>query len=305
LTGFDKVLPMNTGAEAVETALKIARKWGYHVKGIPKYEGNIIVMDGNFHGRTITIISFSTVAQYREGFGPFTPGFRIARYGDVDDLEEKIDDSTIAVLVEPIQGEGGVIVPPEGYLKKLREICDERNILLILDEIQTGLGRTGKIFAYEWEKMRPDMLILGKALGGGVYPVSAVLTDSEIMDVLKPGDHGSTFGGNPLACAVGITAIDVLIEEKLPDKAKENGEYLLGELKKLNIPIVKEVRGKGLMIGIELEVDARKICEKLAEHGVLTKETHERVMRLTPPLIINRNEIDWALERIEKVLKEF
>jgi len=307
VTGYDKALPMNTGVEAVETALKIARKWGYMKKGIPKYEGKIIVAEGNFHGRTITVISFSTEELYREGFGPFTPGFEIVPYGDEKAIENAIDEKTIAVLLEPIQGEGGVRVPPEGYLRKVREITREKNVLLILDEIQTGLGRTGKLFAFEWEDARPDILVLGKALGGGVYPVSAVLANDDVMNVIGPNEHGSTFGGNPLAAAVGIASIDVIIEEKLPERARELGEYFLSELKKIESPFVKEVRGKGLLIGVEIKEEhgtARPFCEKLATLGILAKETHEQVIRFAPPLVITKEEIDWALERIEKVLKE-
>ncbi len=303
LTGYDKTLPMNTGAEAVETALKIARKWGYYKKGVEKDKAEIIVAKNNFHGRTITIITFSTTEQYRDGFGPFTPGFKIVDYGDAKAVEFAINENTVAVMVEPIQGEGGIIVPPEGYLKDLRKITKEKNVLLVFDEIQTGLGRTGKMFAYEWEDARPDILILGKALGGGVYPVSAVLADDDIMEVINPGDHGSTFGGNPLGAAVAMAAIDVLVDEKLPENALKMGKYFMEELKKIESPIVKEVRGKGLMIGIELDVEAKKVCEKLLEKGVLAYHTHEKVMRLAPPLIINKEEIDWALERIDEVLR--
>ncbi len=303
LTGYDKTLPMNTGAEAVETALKIARKWGYYKKGVPKYEGEIIVAENNFHGRTITIITFSTTEQYRDGFGPFTPGFKLVKYGDAKAVEEALTDKTIAVMVEPIQGEGGIIVPPEGYLKDLRRITKEKNVLLIFDEIQTGLGRTGKLFAYEWEDARPDILILGKALGGGVYPVSAVLTDNEIMDVIKPGDHGSTFGGNPLGAAVAMAALDVVVEEKLPENALRLGEYFMNELRKIDSPVIKEVRGKGLMIGIEIDSRAKDYCLKLMEEGVLAYYAHEKVLRFAPPLIIKREEIDWALERIDRVFR--
>ena len=303
VTGYDKTLPMNTGAEAVETALKIARKWGYYKKGVPKYEGEIIVMENNFHGRTITIITFSTTEQYRDGFGPFTPGFKVVKYGDIKAVEEAITDKTIAVLVEPIQGEGGILVPPEGYLRDLRKLTKERGILLIFDEIQTGLGRTGKLFAYEWEDARPDMLILGKALGGGVYPVSAVLTSNDIMEVINPGDHGSTFGGNPLGAAVAIAAIDVIIEEKLPENAQKMGEYFREQLKKIDSPVIKEVRGKGLMIGVQTTIPAKEICLKMMEEGVLAYYAHEYVVRFAPPLIITKEELDWALERIEKVFK--
>jgi len=307
VTGYDKALPMNTGVEAVETALKIARKWGYVKKGIPKYEGKVIVAEGNFHGRTITVISFSTEELYKEGFGPFTPGFEVVPYGDEKAIENAIDENTIAVLLEPIQGEGGVRIPPEGYLRKVRKITRERNVLLILDEIQTGLGRTGKLFAFEWEDARPDILVLGKALGGGVYPVSAALANDDVMNVIGPNEHGSTFGGNPLAAAVGIASIDVIIEEKLPERARELGEYFLNELKKIESPFIKEVRGKGLLIGVEVKEEygtARPFCEKLATLGILAKETHEQVIRFAPPLVITKEEIDWALERIEKVLKE-
>ncbi|AEH50654.1 ornithine--oxo-acid transaminase [Pseudothermotoga thermarum] len=305
--GYDKVLPMNTGAEAVESALKVARKWAYYKRGIPMNDGNIIVAEGNFHGRTITIISFSTEPQYRDGFGPYTPGFKVAPFGDASAIEKLIDEKTIGILVEPIQGEGGVRVPPAGYLKVLREIADKHKILLIFDEIQTGLGRTGKMFAWQWEDAKPDILILGKALGGGVYPVSAVLANNDIMDVLKPGDHGSTFGGNPLAAAVGIAAMEVLQEERLDERARELGDYFMSQLKLIESEYVKEVRGKGLLIGVEIKPEygpARSFCEKLAQLGVLCKETHEQVIRFAPPLVITKEEIDWALERIRKVLTE-
>ena len=307
VTGYDKALPMNSGAEAVETALKIARKWAYVKKGIPLNDGEIIVALNNFHGRTITVVSFSSEPQYRYGFGPFTPGFVFVPFGDADAIEKAINWKTIGVLLEPIQGEGGINVPPDGYLRRVREITKEKGVLLILDEIQTGLGRTGKLFAYEWEDARPDILILGKALGGGVYPVSAALADDEIMDVIKPGDHGSTFGGNPVAAAVGIAALDVIIEEKLPERALELGEYFMGELKKIESPYIKEVRGKGLMIGVEIKPEygnAKPFIKKLKEKGILAKETHERVIRFAPPLVIKKEEIDWALERIRQVFTE-
>lgn len=307
VTGYDKALPMNSGAEAVETALKIARKWAYVKKGIPLNDGEIIVALNNFHGRTITVVSFSSEPQYRYGFGPFTPGFVFVPFGDADAIEKAINWKTIGVLLEPIQGEGGINVPPDGYLRKVREITKEKGVLLILDEIQTGLGRTGKLFAYEWEDARPDILILGKALGGGVYPVSAALADDEIMDVIKPGDHGSTFGGNPVAAAVGIAALDVIIEEKLPERALELGNYFMGELKKIESPYIKEVRGKGLMIGVEIKPEygnAKPFIKKLKEKGILAKETHERVIRFAPPLVIKKEEIDWALERIRQVFTE-
>ncbi|AJC73198.1 ornithine-oxoacid aminotransferase [Pseudothermotoga hypogea DSM 11164 = NBRC 106472] len=305
--GYEKVLPMNTGAEAVESALKIARKWAYYKRNIPMNEGNIIALEGNFHGRTITIISFSTEHQYKDGFGPYTPGFKIAPFGDARALENLIDDRTLAILVEPIQGEGGVRVPPQGYLAELRRIATKHRILLMFDEIQTGLGRTGKMFAWQWEDAKPDVLILGKALGGGIYPVSAVLANNDVMDVLTPGDHGSTFGGNPLAAAVGMAAIDVLVEEKLDERARTLGEYFMNQLKHIKSDYVKEIRGKGLLIGIEIKKEfgtARPFCEKLAQMGILCKETHEQVIRFAPPLVIEKEEIDWALERIERVLTE-
>ena len=305
ITGYDKALPMNSGAEAVETAIKIARKWAYVKKGIPMNDGEIIVALNNFHGRTITIISFSSEPQYRFGFGPFTPGFVFVPFGDYLAIEKAINDRTIGVLIEPIQGEGGIIVPPESYLKKVREITREKGVLLMLDEIQTGLGRTGKLFAYQHElseNEKPDILILGKALGGGIYPVSVVLANDEIMDVIKPGDHGSTFGGNPLAAAIGIAALDVIIEENLPENARIMGDYFIRNLKEIRSPYVKEVRGKGLLIGVELNRPAREFCEKLMKLGVLSKETHEYVIRFAPPLIIKKEEIDWALERIKSVL---
>lgn len=306
LTGYDKFLPMNTGAEAVETALKAARKWGYLKKGVPDNQAEIIVAENNFHGRTITIVSFSTEAQYRYGFGPFTPGFKIVPYGDAEAIEQAITPNTVAVLLEPIQGEGGVIVPPEGYLARVREITRKHNVLLMLDEIQTGLGRTGKLFAYEYENARPDVLIVGKALGGGVYPVSGILADDEVMDVFTPGDHGSTFGGNPLAAVVGMASLDVIVEERLPERAFELGNYFMDRLREINSPFVKEVRGKGLLIGVEIKKEhgtARPFCERLMELGILAKETHHQVIRFAPPLVIEKDEIDWALERIEQVLR--
>ena len=305
ITGYDKALPMNSGAEAVETAIKIARKWAYTKKGIPLNDGEIIVALNNFHGRTITIISFSSEHQYRYAFGPFTPGFVFVPFGDYLAIEKAINDRTIGVLIEPIQGEGGIIVPPEGYLKKVREITKEKNVLLMLDEIQTGLGRTGKLFAYQHElseNEKPDILILGKALGGGIYPVSVVLANDDIMEVIKPGDHGSTFGGNPLAAAVGIAALEVIIEENLPENARIMGDYFIRNLREIKSPYIKEVRGKGLLIGVELNRPAREFCEKLMKLGVLSKETHEYVIRFAPPLIIKKQEIDWALERIKIAL---
>lgn len=305
LTGYDMALPMNSGAEAVETAIKAARKWGYKVKGIPDGKAEIIVCENNFHGRTTTIISFSTEPQYRDGFGPFTPGFPIVKYGDIDDLKSKINENTAAFLVEPIQGEAGIIVPPEGYLREAEKICRENNVLFIVDEIQSGLGRSGKLFAYHYENVNPDLVIIGKALSGGFYPVSAVLGKKEVLGVFKPGDHGSTFGGNPLAAAVAQAALKVLIEEKMIENSAEMGKYFLELLKKIQSRHIVEVRGKGLWIGVELDGPARPYCEKLKDEGILCKETHDRVIRFAPPLIITKDEIDWALERIEKVIKSF
>ncbi|HET7150988.1 MAG TPA: ornithine--oxo-acid transaminase [Candidatus Acidoferrum sp.] len=302
LTGFDMVLPMNTGAEAVETAIKAARKWGYRVKGIPEGRAEIIVCANNFHGRTVTIVSFSTDAQYREGFGPFTPGFRVIPFGDARALAEAITPNTCAFLVEPIQGEAGILIPPSGYLKEVSEICRQHRVLLVADEIQSGLGRTGKLFAYMHEGIRPDILIVGKALGGGFYPVSAVLAAREILEVFRPGDHGSTFGGNPLACAVARAALRVLIEERLTERSAELGAYFLGLLRTLRSPYIREIRGKGLWIGIELNIPARPYCEVLKNEGILCKETHDKVIRIAPPLVIQREEIDWAFERFKKVI---
>ncbi|NLJ80062.1 MAG: ornithine--oxo-acid transaminase [Firmicutes bacterium] len=305
LSGYEKALPMNTGTEAVETALKAARKWGQLRKGIPENKGEIIVCENNFHGRTITVISFSSEKQYRLGFGPYTPGFKIIPYGDAAALEEAVTENTAAFLLEPIQGEGGVLVPPDGYLREVRQITKKHNVLLMLDEIQTGLGRTGKLFAYQHEEARPDVLILGKALGGGVYPVSAVLSSAQVMDVFTPGDHGSTFGGNPLASYVAEVALDVLEEEKLVQKSKELGTYFQGELEKMKSPLVWEIRGKGLLIGVEIKKEhgpARPFCEKLMQLGLLCKETHHQTIRLAPPLVITKREIDWALERLAEVL---
>ncbi|HVP55317.1 MAG TPA: ornithine--oxo-acid transaminase [Candidatus Eisenbacteria bacterium] len=302
LTGYDMALPMNSGAEAVETAVKAARKWGYKVKGISEGQAEIIVCANNFHGRTTTIISFSSDEQYRDGFGPFTPGFKIIPYGDAHALKEAITPNTGAFLVEPIQGEAGIILPPAGFLKLAAQICRENHVLLIADEIQSGLGRTGKLFACEHEEVRPDAVIIGKALSGGFYPVSAVLASKEVLGVFHPGDHGSTFGGNPLACAVARAALRVLTEEKLIERSAELGAYFLKKLQALRSPHVKEVRGKGLWIGIELNQPARPFCEELKQLGVLCKETHEVVIRIAPPLVITREEIDWAVERIATVL---
>ena len=302
LTGFDMALPMNSGAEAVETAVKAARKWGYKVKGIPDSKAEIIVCANNFHGRTTTVISFSSDEQYRDGFGPFTPGFRIVPFGDADALESAITPNTCAFLVEPIQGEAGIIIPPKGFLKRAAEICRKNNVLLIADEIQSGLGRTGKLFAFEHEGVRPDAVIIGKALSGGFYPVSAVLASKEVLSVFHPGDHGSTFGGNPLGCAVARAALRVLVEEDLIERSAELGDYFLTQLKGLTSPHIREVRGQGLWIGIELNKPARPFCEALKKFGVLCKETHEVVIRIAPPLVITKLEIDWAFERIAKVL---
>lgn len=305
-SGFEKALPMNTGAEAVETAIKAVRKWAYIKKGIS--EGEIIACSNNFHGRTTTIISFSSEPQYKEGFGPFTPGFKIAKFGDIKSMEELINEKTIGILLEPIQGEAGVIVPPKGYLKAVRELCTKHGIAMILDEIQTGLCRTGKRFAFMYEDIRPDVLLVGKALGGGVYPVSAMLSDSEIMDVFKPGDHGSTFGGNPLGAAVGLAALEVLEEEKLEERACELGNYFMDKLKTINSPIIKEIRGKGLLIAVEIKPEygqARPYCEKLMEMGLLCKETHHQTIRFAPPLVIKKEELDFAFEKIKDCLENF
>jgi ornithine--oxo-acid transaminase len=300
---MDTVLPMNSGAEAVETAIKAARKWGYQVKGIPPEKAEIIACANNFHGRTVTIVSFSTDAQYRDGFGPFTPGFTVIPYDDVDALGHAITPNTCAFLVEPIQGEAGIVVPRPGYLEKCAELCRKNNVLFVLDEIQSGLGRTGKLFAYMHENVQPDMLIIGKALSGGYYPASAVLARREVLGVFHPGDHGSTFGGNPLACAVARASLKVLIDEKLVERSAELGAYLLGKLKTLRAPHIVEVRGRGLWIGIELTGSARPYCEKLKDEGILCKETHDHVIRVAPPLVITRDEIDWAFDRFKKVLQ--
>jgi len=306
LTGYDKFLPMNTGAEAVESAIKAARRWGYMRKGVAADSARIIVCEGNFHGRTTTIVSFSTDPICRGGFGPFTPGFDIVPYGDLKALESAITPNTVAFLVEPIQGEGGVKVPPDGYLKGAREITSRHGILLIADEIQTGLGRTGKFFCSDHEGVRPDIVCVGKALGGGVYPVSGILADDYIMEAaFEPGNHGSTFGGNPLAMAVAAAALDVLVEERLVERAAELGTYFISRLKEMRHKRIKEVRGKGLLIGVEIAEGfekARFYCERLMEKGVLAKDTHERVIRFAPPLIISKEDLDWAIDRIMGVL---
>ena len=305
LTGYPMVLPMNSGAEAVETALKAARKWAYKVKGVEEGKAEIIVCRNNFAGRTISIVSFSTEEQYKDGFGPFTPGFKVVEYGNAADLEANITKNTAAFIVEPIQGEGGVVVPPDGYLKAAYDICKKNNVLFIADEIQSGLGRSGKLFAFMYEGITPDVVIIGKALSGGCYPVSAVLSISEVLGVFNPGDHGSTFGGNPLGAAVARKAIKVLVEEKLIENSFEMGNYFRDKLKSVASKHVKEIRGKGLFIGVELKPEAkgaRRFCEALMNRGVLCKETHDNVIRFAPPLVINKEEIDWAMERIEEVL---
>lgn len=306
LTGYEMVLPMNSGAEAVETAIKVARKWAYAVKGIPKYNAEIIVAEGNFHGRTTTIVSFSTEQFYKEMFGPFTPGFVTVPYGDFEAIKAAITPNTAAVMLEPIQGENGVVLPPDGYLKKVSEYCKENNVLFIADEIQTGLCRTGKWFASQHEDIRPDVTVIGKALSGGMYPVSAVLADKEILGLFKPGEHGSTFGGSPMAAAIGIAALEVLDEEHLAKRSTELGEYFMGELRKIDATVVKEVRGRGLLIGVELHPEAggaRRYCEMLQDEGILAKETHDNVIRFAPPLVIDKSDLDWALAKIADVLK--
>ncbi|MEC8218068.1 MAG: ornithine--oxo-acid transaminase [Pseudomonadota bacterium] len=318
ISGFESVLTMNTGAEAVETSIKAARRWGYFSKGIPEDNAEIIVANGNFHGRTTTIVSFSSDSSYKDGFGPFTPGFKTADYCgscncesienclSIESFEKKINKNTCAILVEPIQGEAGIRVPTEGWLTKLRELCDAKNILLILDEIQSGLGRTGKLFAFQHENIMPDGLILGKALGGALLPISAFLSSKEVMDHFKPGSHGSTFGGNPLASKVASKAIDLLFEDKLIENSKNMGEYFLSKLRQIDSKIVKEVRGKGLWIGVELnesEVNAKDLCLMLLNEGLLCKETHKTVIRFAPPLMISKKDLDWAIDKITKVFK--
>ncbi|MCJ7642190.1 MAG: ornithine--oxo-acid transaminase [Desulfobacterales bacterium] len=305
LTDSHMVLPMNSGAEAVESAIKAVRKWGYKIKGIPEDKAEVIVCENNFHGRTITIVGFSTEPQYRDGYGPFTPGFKIIPFGDADALERTITPNTVAFLVEPIQGEAGVIIPPPGYLRAARQICNQHNVVLILDEIQTGLGRTGKFLAEEHDGIQSDLTLIGKALSGGFLPISAVLSNKEVLGVFHPGDHGSTFGGNPLACAVARTALKVIKEEGMAENADSLGKYFLEKLSEIKSPYVKEVRGKGLLIGVELHPEvggARRFCEDLMEKGLLCKETHKDVIRFAPPLVIRKEEIDWALDRIHEVL---
>lgn len=306
LTGYERVLPMNSGAEAVESAIKVARKWAYVTKGVPKYEAEIIVAAGNFHGRTVTIVSFSTEDFYREAFGPFTPGFKIVTYGDIEEMKSAITPNTAAVMLEPIQGENGVVLPPDGYLKAVADLCKENNVLFIADEIQTGLCRTGKWFASQHEGVRPDVTVIGKALSGGMYPVSAVLADDAVLGLFLPGEHGSTFGGSPLAAAVAVAALEVLDEEHLADRATELGNYFMSKLREIEAPMVKEIRGRGLLIGVELRPEAggaRRYCEMLQEAGILAKETHDHVIRFAPPLIIEKETLDWAIEVIADILK--
>jgi len=305
ISGYGMSLPMNSGAEAVETALKVARKWAYRVKGVPRHQAEIIVAAGNFHGRTISLVSFSSEPLYRDDFGPFTPGFVTVPYRDAEAIEKAITPNTAAVMLEPIQGEAGVIIPPEGYLKRVAEICKRNNVLLIADEIQTGLGRTGRLFASEHEGVRPDMTIVGKALSGGFYPISAVLADQPILGLLTPGEHGSTFGGNPLAAAIGRASLRVIIEERLSERSAEMGEYFMEQLAEIPSRHVSEVRGKGLLIGVELNREsggARRFCEALQKHGILAKETHDYVIRFAPPLVIDKQTIDWAVPHIREVL---
>lgn len=298
----DMALPMNTGAEAVETAVKAARRWAYDVKGVENNQAEIIACLGNFHGRTMTAVSLSSEEEYKRGFGPMLPGIKLIPYGDLEALKGAITPNTAAFLIEPIQGEAGIVIPPEGFLRAAFDVCKENNVLFIADEIQAGLARTGKMFACEWENVDPDMYILGKALGGGVFPISCVVANKEVLGVFNPGSHGSTFGGNPMACAVSIAAINVLKEEKLTERSEELGNYFLAKLKEIRNPIIKDVRGRGLFIGVELTVPARKYCEQLKEEGLLCKETHDTVIRFAPPLIISKEELDWAIERIKKVL---
>lgn len=302
LTKKEMVLPMNTGAEAVETAIKTARRWAYDVKGVADNQAEIIACIGNFHGRTMGAVSLSSDDEYKRGFGPMLPGIRLIPYGDLEALKNAITKNTAAFLIEPIQGEAGIIIPPEGFLKSAYEECKKQNVLFIADEIQAGLARSGKMFACEWEDVIPDMYILGKALGGGVFPISCVVADKDILRVFNPGSHGSTFGGNPMACAVSIAAMNVIFEEKLADRSLELGQYFLEKLKEINNPAIKDIRGRGLFIGVELTVPARKYCEALKLEGLLCKETHETVIRFAPPLVISQEDLDWAIERIKKVL---
>ncbi|WML45865.1 ornithine--oxo-acid transaminase [Neobacillus sp. PS3-40] len=302
LTNKEMALPMNTGAEAVETAFKAARRWAYDVKGVADNQAEMIACIGNFHGRTMTAVSLSSDPEYQRGFGPLLPGIKLIPYGDLEALKSAITPNTAAFLIEPIQGEAGIVIPPPGFLKEAFELCKENNVLFIADEIQAGLARTGKMFACEWEEIEPDMYVLGKALGGGVFPISCVMANKNILGVFNPGSHGSTFGGNPIACAVSVAALDVLIDEKLADKSLELGEYFMSKLKEIKNPIIKEIRGRGLFIGVELTEAARKYCEELKEEGLLCKETHDSVIRFAPPLVITKEELDWAIARIKNVL---
>ncbi|MDM5299505.1 ornithine--oxo-acid transaminase [Bacillus pumilus] len=303
LTNKDMALPMNTGAEAVETAIKAARRWGYDVKGIEENRAEIIACVGNFHGRTMTAVSLSSEAEYQRGFGPMLPGIRLVPYGDIDALRKAITPQTAAFLIEPIQGEAGIVMPPEGFLKQAKALCEQENVLFIADEIQVGLARTGKMFACDWEEIEPDMLILGKALGGGVFPISCVVANRDILGVFNPGSHGSTFGGNPLACAVSIAALDVLVDEGLAERSFTLGQYLKDKLSHIRSPIIKEVRGRGLFVGMELTESARPYCEKLKAAGLLCKETHETVIRFAPPLTISKEDLDWAIDQIEALFR--
>lgn len=305
LTGYEMSLPMNSGAEAVETAIKVARKWGYRVKNIPQYDAEIIVAEGNFHGRTTTIISFSTSELYKQDFGPFTPGFVTVPYGDIDAIRNAITENTAAIMLEPLQGENGIIIPPEGYLKAVKTLCEENNILFIADEIQTGLGRTGALFACQHEDVHPDITVIGKALSGGFYPVSAVLADKPILGLIQPGEHGSTFGGSPLAAAVSIAALEVIMEEDLIENAREMGQYIMDHLEEIPKKNILDIRGKGLLIGVELKHElggARRFAEALQEQGILVKETHDHILRLAPPLIIDKETVDWMLPILRDVL---
>ncbi|WP_345240157.1 ornithine--oxo-acid transaminase [Pontibacillus salipaludis] len=302
LTNKEMALPMNTGAEAVETAIKAARRWAYDVKGVAEDQAEIIACVGNFHGRTMTAVSLSSESEYKRGFGPMLPGIKVIPYGDADALREAITENTAAFLFEPIQGEAGIVIPPEGFLKEAYDICKENNVLYIADEIQAGLGRTGKMFACDWENVSPDMLILGKALGGGVFPISCIVANKEVLGVFNPGSHGSTFGGNPLACAVSVASLEVLEEENLASRSLELGEYMMSELRSIDNPKIKEVRGKGLFIGVEMTEPARKYCEELKAKGLLCKETHESVIRFAPPLVIDKEDLDWAIQQIKDVL---
>lgn len=304
LTGKDMVLPMNTGAEAVESAVKAARRWAYDVKGVPDNQAEIIACEGNFHGRTMLAVSLSSEEEYKRGFGPMLPGIKLIPYGDLEALKQAITPNTAAFLIEPIQGEAGIVIPPEGFLKQAAEVCKERNVLFIADEIQSGLARTGKMFASDWEDVTPDMYILGKALGGGVFPISCIAANRDVLGVFNPGSHGSTFGGNPLACAVSIAALEVLEDERLAERSLELGEYFKEKLSQIDNPKIKEVRGRGLFIGVELTEAARPYCERLKEEGLLCKETHETVIRFAPPLVISHEDLDWAIEKITRVLSK-